>query len=282
MVGGLVKKINKINGLIICFILPSVMYAELLVSSLIEPEAAVANPAYQWTNSSYVGYAWSLKSGIVNPDVSKFSKVAPGDTDNIPLTNVSYAGISLGKHVFKWLEIKFSYEIFNSFNYQSYHAGGSLPGQTALDTNFLRSFAVLHQSALLNFYLDWPKRWGVSLGDLVLKPVIGTGLGVGINQMSGFQTFTFTGTPPVASLSTQGLININNSLAWYVNLGVAFQPKGTSASFGLAYRYYNGGKFISSTKYVVSDSSEEALIDLAAWTGTIRTNQLKLFLDFDF
>lgn len=265
-----------------CFISENLLRSELLVSSLIEPDSTVANPNYKWTNSSYVGYAWSLKAGITNPDLSKFSKVGPGDTDDTPLTNVSYAGISLGRHVCKWLTMSFSYEIFNSFNYQSYHTGGSLPGQTTLDSNFLRSFSVLHQSALLNFYLDLPKKCNINLGDLCVKPVIGSGLGVGVNQMSAFQTLTFTGTPAVASLSTQGFINLQNSLAWYVNIGVSFQPKGTAANFGVAYRYYDGGKFSSGNKYIVNDSNEEALIDLAAWTGKIKTNQLKLFLDFDF
>ena len=276
------KKLIKIILLVMCLVGENMAHGELLASSLIEPDAAVANPNYKWSNSSYVGYAWSLKAGIVNPDVAKFIKIGPGDTDDTPLTNVSYAGISLGRHVCKWLTVSFSYEIFNSFNYQSYHTGGSLPGSSTLDTNFLRSFSVLHQSALLNFYLDWPKKYNIGWGDLLVKPVIGSGLGVGVNQMSAFQTLTFTGTPAVASLSTQGFINLQNSLAWYVNIGISFQPKGTAANFGVAYRYYDGGKFSSGTKYIVNDSNEEALIDLAAWTGVIRTNQLKLFLDFDF
>lgn len=280
--GVFVQKLIKIMGLMVFLVGGKITYSELLASSLIEPESAVANPDYKWSNSSYVGYAWSLKSGIVNPDVSKFSKVAPGDTDDTPLTNVSYAGISLGRHVCKWLTVSFSYEIFNSFNYQSYHMGGSLPGKTTLNTDFLRSFAVLHQSALINFYLELPKKYKAIIGDLVVEPVIGSGLGVGINQMSAFQTFAYTGTPAVATISTQGFINVQNSLAWYVNIGLSFQPKGTAANFGVAYRYYNGGKFSSSSQYIINDSNEEALENLAAWTGTIRTNQLRLFLDFDF
>lgn len=272
---------NQVLIIFSCLSLVNHLLAEVPVT-LIEPEAAKVNPNYKWSNSSYVGYAWSLKPGLVNPDTTKFTKVAPGDTDDLEMTNVSYAGISLGRHIFKCLLVSLSYEIFNSFNYQKYHSGGSLPGSTVLDTNFLRSFSITHQSVLLNLSIDFPDKWKKQWGDVNIMPALGAGLGVGINLMSGFQTLVFSGTPPVAALTTQGLLNLKNSLAWYVNVGISFQPTDTEANFGIAYRYYNGGKFSSGSRYVINDSNEEALVDLAAWTGIIKTNQIKLFLNFDF
>jgi len=256
--------------------------AEVLATSLIEEESITKSNEHKWCNSSYVGYAWSMKSGLVNPDITKFNQVAAGDTDDAPLSNVSYAGISLGRRVFKWLTASFSYEIFNGFNYQSYHKNGTLAGNPTTSVDFLRTFSLIHQSALLNFYIDFPSSWQTTVGNINISPELGGGLGVGVNQLNNFQTLTFANVTPTVALTTLGLLNIKTSLAWFVNIGISFQPKGTDANFGFGYRYYNGGKFSTSSKYILNDVNDQSIVDLAAWTGTIRTNQFKLFLDFDF
>lgn len=250
--------------------------------TLIEPESIKENPANQWSNSSYVGYAWSMKAGIKNPDENKFIRVAPGGSDDIMPSNTSYAGISLGRKIGKHVVLSISYDIFNGLGFQNYYTGGSLPGHNNQDTNFLRSFALAHQSILLNLALNLPDKWQCSVSDLNIKPVVGAGLGVGVNQVSNFQVIIFSDLPSSVQISTIGLTNIKSSLAWYVNVGVGFQPKGTAAYFGVAYRYYNGGAFSSGSKFVVTDSNEGSLVDVAPWTGTLKTNQIKLFLEFDF
>ena len=273
-------KIKSIN--LFLLLIPNHGFGQLLVNSIVEPIQTESKQKYQWCNSSYVGYAWPMKAGVQNPDVTKFNKVAPGDSDDLKLSNVSYAGISLGRQVCDWLILSASYEIYNSFNYQNYHQGGYMPTDLINPVDFMRIFTVVHQSILANGYFDLPAKAQKEVGTLILKPVLGAGLGVAINQMTSFQTLTFVGSPQVAELSTFGMINFKNSLAWYLNLGLSFQPKGTSANFGFGYRYYSGGTFASSSKYVINDADQVGRVELRPWTGKIKTNQLKLFLDFSF
>ena len=249
-----------------------------------EPHKAV----YKWSNSSYVGYAWSTKAGITNPDQSFFTPVAPGETDDDTLGGISYAGISLSHNMCHWLSVGVGYEIYNGFVYQSYHLFSSLAsgsfGREIINSNFIRSFSLTHQSALFSVYVDFPHEWQPVYGNFTITPVLGGGLGVGINKMTNFQTLVLSsGGLPYSQLSTLGFNNLKNSLAWFVNVGVGFKPKNTTATFGLSYRYYVGGMFSSGTQFVLNDPTNEgAIVDAAPWTGVLKTNQLKLFLDFEF
>lgn len=255
--------------------------AGILDPSPVETEQEINSTAYKWINSAYVGYGWPMRPGLVNPDEAKFHKVGPGDTDDIAMTGASYSGILLGKQVSTWLTLGISYDIYNNFNYQGYHTNG-VSAVDGSQINFMRSFSITHQSMLFNFYLHFPKSSKKMVGKIGITPILGGGLGIGINNMSSFQTFTFTGNPVETKLTTLALINTKSSLAGYFNLGVGFSPEGTPANFGIGYRCYYGGTFSSGNKYTINDSHEAELLILPPWTGKLKVNQIKIFLDFDF
>ncbi len=244
---------------------------------------------YQWVNSSYVGYAWSTNTGISNPDTNTFRQVVAGDTDDAKLSSTSYAGIALSRFVKDWLAIGFAYEIYNSFSYQNIHVGSVVADPLASTSTevfgdkFTRSFALVHQSALCSLYLNMPEKYKLTYGIFAIEPIIGGGLGVGINYMTGFQTVGLTATTPYTQVTTVGLASLKNSLAGFVHLGVGFKPKSTAATFGVGYRYYVGGNFSTGSQFVFYDATNGGdLVDAAPWTGTIKTNQLNVFLDFEF
>lgn len=244
---------------------------------------------YQWVNSSYVGYAWSTNTGITNPDASTFRQVVAGDTDDAKLSSTSYAGISLSRFVKDWIAVGFAYEIYNSFSYQNVHVGSvvsdplTTTSKEVFGDKFTRTFALVHQSALCSLYLNIPDEYKLTYGIFAIEPVIGGGLGIGINYMTSFQTVGLTATTPYTQVTTVGLASLKNSLAGFASLGVGFKPKSTAATFGIGYRYYVGGKFSSGSQFVFYDATNGGdLVDAAPWVGTIKTNQLNVFLDFEF
>lgn len=278
----------------LCFsllILAPVFLINLLINSMaILPEVTniqTIDKKNEWISSSYVGYAWSGLTGFTNPDITKFQQVAPGDTDDGNLGGSSYAGLGLSKYVCSWLAVGASYEIYNNFSYQTYHAlvapltsfGGEI-----MDTNFVRSFGLVHQSVLCNLALNFPKKFACNLHKLIMKPFLGGGLGIGISKMTNFQTLVLSSAShPHSQANTLGFNNLTTGFAWYVNLGLGFRPHGTAANFGFSYRYYVGGKFESSAEFILNDAVNEGIIvKLSPWRGMVKTNQLKLFLDFDF
>lgn len=266
----------------------SSLEAEVLVSLSGAASEEPHKTAYRWSNSSYVGYAWATKAGVVNPDPKSFREVLPGDTDDAGLGGVSYAGISMSRNICHWLALGFGYEIYNSFNYLSYHLVKDfvipVSGVEVLNTNFIRSFSITHQSAIFSGYIDFPKNWQIVQGIFTITPVLGAGVGFGMNKMLNFQVLALSsGASPYSQLSTLGFNNMKTSLAWFVNFGIGFKPKNTTATFGFGYRYYVGGKFATSPQYILNDPiNAGTIVNLAPWTGTLKTNQLKIFLDFDF
>ena len=271
----------------------------LLINSLILADATVTSLAahnesgehaseYEWRNSSYLGYSWTTNSGFKNPDTTKFKQVAGSETDDGTLNGTSYAGIGLNKKVHEWLMLGVSYEIYNNFAYQNAHvtSSGNPPlagGGELFGDKYTRSFSLVHQSALFNAYLNWPDRWALVVSKFKIKQIVGGGLGVGINYLTGFQTVGLSAVAPYTQITTVGLAALKNSLAWYVNIGLGFQPKNTAATFGLAYRYYNGGAFSSGSQFIFYDPTNGGeLLDLTPWTGVLKANEVKIFLDFDF
>lgn len=282
---------SKLKLGFILLILAPVLLINLLINSMaILPEVTniqTIDKKNEWISSSYVGYAWSRLTGFTNPDISKFQQVAPGDTDDGNLGGSSYAGLGLSKYVCSWLTVGASYEIYNNFSYQTYHvlvAPLTSFGSEIMNTNFVRSFGLVHQSVLGNLALNFPKEFEYNLRKIIMKPVVGVGAGIGISKMTNFQTLVLSSAShPNSQVNTLGFNNLNTGFAWYVNLGLGFRPKETAANFGFSYRYYVGGKFASSAEFILNDAvNEGTIVKLSPWTGMVKTNQLKLFLDFDF
>lgn len=264
------------------------VYADLFadITSLAAHNEIAAPVKYQWTNSAYVGYSWSLNAGFTNPDSTVFKQHSAGDDGK--LGNTSYAGIALSRYLCDWFSLGFAYEIYNNFAYQNIHVGDDASVYQVTSTEmfgnkFTRSFALANQAALFIFYFNLPDKHKLTCGKFLVEPVLGGGVGPAINYMTSFQAVGLTAQAPFHQISTVGIANVKTSLAWYLSIGIGFKPVNTAATFGICYRYYTGGIFSSGSQFVFYDADNGGeLITAKPWTGTLKTNQLSIFLDFDF
>lgn len=251
------------------------------------PEPVSERPDYKWSSSSYAGYAWSGWSGITNPNTNLFNKVAAGDSDNSPLGNVPYAGFSLGRRIGKHVILNFGYDVYGAFGYRRSHVNATTPTQMAgveiLGSNYVRSFVLDHQAAIFTIYLDVPKHWGISVKNMHIKPIAGAGLGVGINKVRGFQTVGYSSSAPYSQVTTQASAHTSKSLAGNASVGLILCPANSAVSFGIGYRYSYGGKFESSDMFVLNDNYNQGQeVKLAAWTGKLKTQELRIYVNAEF
>lgn len=233
----------------------------------------------KWHTYAYSGYAWSKKAGIVNPAPLIFANVAPSDTDDSSLSNANFVGIALHHDLNKWQSLGLSYESYATFNYQKYHENGS-PMQDNLGSVFLRLFFMNHQSVMLESYLKMPKHWQVQLGGLKVTPLVGLGVGVGINNLFNFQALSYDADIEGTEIASIAKNNIEKSFAWRIETGLNFASLSSNVSFGLAYRYYDGGRFATSNFYLFNIAQGFAI--LPPWTGKFKTNQIKMYINVNF
>lgn len=286
------KKIFLITAFSFFLFLASSLQANFFNTPIAEPNTASSNdnnlkPDYKWSTSSYVGYAWSRLAGVVNPNPELFNQAGAGDSEDGPLGNVPYAGFSLGRRVCSWCIINFSYDVYGALGYRRYHANGILPTQQAgheiLGTSYVRSFLLDHQIALFNLYLDVPNQYGLEIKGMYIKPAAGVGVGVGINKVRGFQAVGYSSAAPYSQNTTLGSTNTNKNLAWDASVGLILCPRNSAVSFGVGYRYCHGGEFVSSAAYVLNDNyNQGAVVSLAPWTGSVKTQELKMFINAEF
>lgn len=270
-----------------------VLTPDLLIATFGNTPVAVPDktsnerPDYKWATSSYVGYAWSCNTNLraTNPD--KFNQPVIGDTNNNNLGNVPFAGFSLSRRFRKIYKIGFSYDVYGNFLYRKYHYQGIAPtpaaGVEVLGIPYSRSFALDHQGALFNLGLKLPDKYSLIIKNMYIKPEISGGVGVGISKVKSFQALGYSSTAPYSQLTTLGSTNSTKNLAWQFTAGLALYPKNSAVSFGVAYRYYNGGKFASSELFVLNDGYNHGLpANLGAWTGVLKTQQLKMYINAEF
>lgn len=242
---------------------------------------------YTWHSYAYTGYAWSKKAGFFNPDEQVFARPAEGNDDNI-LRNAPFGGMALQRTILDWLDFGFSYDFYAIFAYQKFHNAAISPAG-AIDIEFLsgqyqRQFALQHQSAMLDFFLKLPKDWQVMRNDLLFRPIIGGSVGVGINNMFGFQTINHNFFAENTNVNTIANNHISKSWAWRLEAGLKFESLESNLAFGLTYRYYCGGQFASGTRYMLGDFFTRVgrIVDLPAWRGVLKTNQIKLYININF
>jgi hypothetical protein len=287
---------SRINFLAIGFIITSHLVTHKLCATILN--TPIANPStlsepvnqrpdYKWSSSSYAGYAWSGLSGITNPNTNLFNKVAAGDSDNSPLGNVPYAGFSLGRRIGKHVIFSFGYDVYGAFGYRRSHVNATMPTQMAgveiLGSNYVRSFVLDHQAAIFTIYLDVPNKWGVSFKNMHIKPIAGAGLGVGISKVRGFQTVGYSSTAPYSQITTQANVHTSKSLAGNVSVGLILWSANSAVSFGMGYRYSYGGKFESGDNFVLNDNYNQGReVKLAAWTGKLKTQELRIYVNAEF
>lgn len=286
------KHFFLISAILSFLFLSNRLQANIFNTPIADPNTAPSSntdlrPDYKWSTSSYVGYAWSRLAGVVNPNPNLFNQAGPGDSEDGPLGNVPYAGFSLGRRVCKWCIINFSYDVYGALGYRRSHAHAILPTQVAgheiLGANYVRSFLLDHQMALFNLYLDVPNQYGLCIKGMHIKPAASVGVGVGINKVRGFQAVGYSASAPYSQNTTLGATNTNKNLAWDLNLGLILCPKNSAVSFGAGYRYCHGGDFVSSASYILNDNyNQGALVALAAWTGQVKTQEFKMFINAEF
>lgn len=239
-----------------------------------------------WTSFAYSGYTWSKNAGIVNPDPSVFTSVAPGDSDDSTVSNCPFSGTSLVRNLNDWCVIGMSYEVYGLFTYQRYHSNGIAaisPQREVVGVNYVRSFSLSHQSVMAETYLKLPKKWKTTLGTTNIRPILGGGVGIGITNFFDFQTLGYDAFTTDTKITTLGSNNISKNFAWRVECGINFKTADSRTSFGLSYRYYYGGKFSSGNRYQFNDvHSQGGVLIFPPWTGAIRANQIKLYISVEF
>lgn len=241
---------------------------------------------HKWNSMAYLGYAWSKKTGVVNPDPNIFQKVALGDTDDNVLSNVPYAGMSLIRNVCDWLKIGVSFETYGLFAYQKSHLNGIAPSGSIVEfvgPNYTRSFVISHQSVMLDSYLVLPEKCRTRLGNTIIKPVFGGGVGIGISNLFNFQAVSYDIVHSDTQITTIGSNHIQKSLAWCVESGIDFQSIDSEVSVGVSYRYYNGGEFKSGNRFQLNDLFNEGRsFILPPWSGRIKANEIKMYININF
>ncbi len=258
-----------------------------------------------WCASVYTGGAFSMTAGINNPSAVQFNQGAPvtdsndstvNDGDNSKLGKMSsFIGLAVGRQFFtEWLHASVSYEFYTPFNYNKYNTGATLAtgplaspvvaGEILAD-HYDRSFQLNHQSALFNLEFCLPENWSWDVSGMNISPVLGGGVGVGVNTVTNFQAVGWRSgtTLPQLQLTTLSQPKTKAGFAWQVNAGFNFRPEDSDISFSLAYRFYEGGKFATQSVYMLNDATNIGnAVELSAWTGKLRTNQFVMCLDFQF
>jgi len=243
--------------------------------------------SYQLSSYAYTGYAWSKSSNVTNPDPTIFATVSSNDTDHGGLSNSPFSGVSLQYNFCDWCSCGFSYEMYALWSYQRYHINGN-PQQELSSGDYLRQFLMNHQAAQIEGYLKLPRRYQLVIKNFLnVTPLIGAGMGVGISNLFNFGTIAKKGSSSSEiNYVTVGSDYINKSFAWHLEAGLKFSSLDSNFSFGLAYRYYDGGNFTSGTRYQINGETGIASLDsvliLPGWSGNVVANELKLYVEFDF
>ena len=281
-----IKKILFIWCMGLMMSLPN--YAGILNTPIAVPnKLSNERPDYRWMTSSYVGYAWSGLAGIANPNPKQFNAVKPGDTDDGNFGNVAYAGFSLSRKFSKYYLLSFSYDVYGAFVYRRYHQTATAPERQAgveiLGIPYSRSFSLDHQGALFNLILDLPKKFEYVYKEMHLKPACSGGIGMGISKVKNFQSLGFTDIVPYSQITTISPTSTTINFAWQCTVGLGMRPRNSAVSFGVAYRYYNGGRFASSNIFILNDDENMGQpVQLTAWSGKLRTQQLKMYINAEF
>lgn len=266
--------------------IPNALISGILNTPVAVPDkTAIKRPDYKWVSSSYVGYAWSLNTNLTNSNPKLFNTAANGD--NTDFGNVPYAGFSLGRKISRFFKLAISYDVYGALTYRRYHPTGTAPtpaaGVEVLGIPYSRSFNLDHQGVLFNAVLEPPKQFEVVIQEMHIKPAISGGVGFGVSKVKAFQALGFDDTPPFSQITTIGATNVTKKLAWQVTAGLSLCPRNSAVSFGLAYRYYDGGKFESSDVFVLNDAYNLGLpVKLTAWQGVFRSNQIKMYINAEF
>lgn len=221
------------------------------------------------------GYAFSNETDIHHGD--DFELTNEGYRQD--LGNVPFFTIGVGHTVCQWLDIDASYSYYQTFHYQKYQTPSPLTPPTRISNvllNQTRYFDLDHQNVMFDFTIDPASCFSCDCCCFKIRPIVGAGIGVGINHISNFRTVGFDRFAEVGSEALSEPTTSNCSFAWRVLAAIRFSNCYCEAlSFDLGYRYYDGGEFKSSHKSVVNVTGiPGSVIDVSAWEGRLRTNEV--------
>jgi len=264
----------------------------------------------RWDTDVTLSYAFSMNSNFTNPSAAQFNVAtaatgadADSNPDNAKLGDAVGLGLCINYRCCSWFDVGISGDLYSPFEYAVSHTGGTLA--TARGTAgggevlggvystgtvaapYARSFTLNNQSFMFNVYLHLPERLAFGVGHMNITPLIGGGVGVGLNKVSNFASTGWSNTTPasgVLQLTTLAAPHLKASVAGQAVAGLDFAPEGSDMSFGVAYRFYYGGKFSTGTSYQLNDTLNGGAVvtTLDAWTGRLMTNQVAMFLNFEF
>lgn len=258
--------------------------------------------APEWRGTVSLIAAIPMSAHLENPSAVQFNQTSGVstccDSNSTKLSKLA-SGVNLAVYrdlYWDWLQAGVSYEFYTPFYYARHETGAALAtGAVALPAenlgqNYERSFTLNNQSALFNLEFGLPRNWAWEVCSTSITPILGAGVGLGVNTVSNFQAvgWSTTGTvgTGVLQLTTISRPKTHVSFAWQVNAGFNFRPVDSDLSFSLAYRFYDGGHFETQSSFMLNDNVSAIdfgkEVELTAWTGRLRANEVVMSLDFQF
>jgi len=136
-----------------------------------------------WDTDLYFGYAFPMKLNYQGflPALIDINSQREADSGNAALV-----GIAINYNCCSWHTLGVSSELYTPFNYTLFGAAKGLISDKAAD-NFVIQFNLNHQAFLFNIYLHLPENVAWQVRNVNLTPLIGGGLGIGLNKITGFQ-----------------------------------------------------------------------------------------------
>jgi len=247
----------------------------------------------------YIVAAIPMSAHLDNPNTAQFNTTSGVTSDNNS-TKLSKLASGVGLAVYRdcfwdWLQAGVSYEFYTPLYYAKHETNAAISTGVAvgaateyLGPNYERSFTLNNQSALFNLEFGLPRNWAWEVGSMSITPIIGAGVGLGVNTVSNFQAVGWSAATGSSNLqlTTISRPKTHVSFAWQVNAGFNFRPVDSDLSFSLAYRFYDGGHFETQSNFMLNDSVSAIdfgkEVALTAWTGRLRANEVVMCLDFQF
>lgn len=204
------------------------------------------------------------------------------------LNNAPFASISMGYNINSYMSIGASFTYRGPFKYCKRQTPLETSGTPAFLGEKTRFFDLENNSFMLDFYLNRSGinsyyNYDVYCGNI--SPYLGVGIGWSKNAVYNFhsqlsetiQVNNFT-TNRVASIMTY---KVDNEFAWQISLGVDYNIN-SCINIGLGYRYFDGGCF-KTNNYVVDNLPDYIReVNLPAWTGKLKTNEIVASFTLEF
>lgn len=233
-----------------------------------------------WYGVVGAGYAFSMDAGIKNPDPNFWDFSNEGyDSD---LGGSPFFFIGFGKTFCGSWSLDLTYSYYNTFHYQKYQTGSSgTEGFTgAARTRF---FDLDHENVLLN--LSYNPQWdclSYRFCQVRVSPVVGLGIGVGINHVDNFHTFGYNQRVANGNPTSIGERNTKASFAWQALAALRFQLA-CRFDLDIGYRYYQGGWFEGPSQITLNTPDVLGGVTSAEpWEGKLKANEVYLNLIFRF